>query len=156
MAPADLLRPLEGQREETLRIVASLSGSQLDEADRGSGWTVRQLFAHLVSAELGMAFVIRRALEGDVLHVSPEDRDAFNEAQVDGAADWDVDRIRTELIEARRMLREVFARMDEEDLDRQIRWPEWPARTIRTSIPYMLEHEDAHLDQVRSAAGITH
>ena len=153
MAPADLLRPLEGQREETLRIVEALSPADLDRADRATGWSVRQLLAHLVSTELGTAFVIRRALEGDVMHVSPEDRDAFNEAQVEGASGWTVDRIRTELEEARVVLREVFAGMDEEDLDRQVRWPEWPARTVRTSIPYMLEHEDAHLDQVRAAIG---
>src|SRR5262249_61822662 len=41
--------------------------------------------------------------------------------------------------------------MKEEDLALPIRWPEWPARTIRTSIPYMLEHEDSHVDEVRAA-----
>lgn len=153
MAPADLLRPLEGQREETLRIVAALGDGDLDRADRSTGWTVRELFAHLVSTELGMAFVIRRALEGDVLHLGEEDRDAFVEARVEGAHEWTPDRVRAELVEARQVLREVFAGMDEEDLDRQVRWPEWPARTVRTSIPYMLEHEDAHLDQVRGALG---
>jgi uncharacterized damage-inducible protein DinB len=151
MAPADLLRPLEGQREETLRIVESLDSEDLDRCDRGTGWTVRQLFAHLVSAELGMAFVIRRALDGDLMHLSPEERDAFNDAQVEDCADWDAARIASQLKGARATLREVFSEMTEDDIDRQVRWPEWPARTIRTSIPYMLEHEDAHLDQVRSA-----
>ncbi|HEX6548710.1 MAG TPA: DinB family protein [Candidatus Dormibacteraeota bacterium] len=151
MAPADLLRPLEGQREETLRIVESLDADDLQRTDRGSGWTVRQLLGHLVSAELGMAFIIRRALEGELTHMGPDERDAFNEAQVENCQDWDVARIQSELQEARATLREVFGEMTEQDLDRPIRWPEWPARTIRTSIPYMLEHEDAHLDQVRSA-----
>ncbi len=151
MAPTDLLRPLEGQREETLRIVGSLSPEDLDRTDRESGWTVRQLFGHLVAAELGMAFVIRRALDGDVMHPSPEDRDAFNQASAEDVAAWDVERIRQELIRARTTLREVFSTMAEEDLDQPVRWPDWPARTIRTSIPYMLEHEDAHLDQVQAA-----
>jgi uncharacterized damage-inducible protein DinB len=151
MAPADLLLPLEGQREETLRVVESLADADLDKTDRGSGWTVRQLFGHLVSAELGMAFVIRRAMDGDVVHLSPEDRDAFNQARAEDCASWSAERIKAELREARATLREVFVDMSEEDLDRQVRWPEWPARTIRSSIPYMLEHEDAHLDQVRSA-----
>jgi len=34
-----------------------------------------------------------------------------------------------------------------------IRWPDWPARTIRASIPYMVEHEDSHVDQIRHALG---
>ena len=151
MAPPDLLRPLEGQREETLRIVRGLDESALDRLDDDSGWTVRQLLAHLVSAELAMTFTIRRALDGEVMHLSPADRDAFNEAQVEHSDGWDVARALSELEEARAGLREVFEAMTEEDLDRPVRWPEWPARTIRTSIPYMLEHEDAHLDQVRQA-----
>ena len=151
MAPADLLRPLEGQREETLRIVESLEEGQLDRSDRDSGWTVRQLLSHLASAELATAFVIRRALDGDVMHVTPADRDAFNAAQADESGGWDVARCASELRTAHATLREVFQEMSEEDLDLPIRWPEWPARTIRTSIPYILEHEDAHLDQVRRA-----
>jgi hypothetical protein len=153
MAPADLLRPLEGQREETLRVLDQIEESDLGCVDRSSGWSVRQLFAHLASSELGEAFLIRRALDGELVHMSHEDRDRFNEAQVEGCEDWDVGRIRRELNEARLGLREVFAGMEEEDLDRAIRWPEWPARTIRTSIPYMLEHEDSHLDLVKKALG---
>jgi hypothetical protein len=151
MAPPDLLRPLEGQREETLKIVGGLDESALDRVENASGWTVRQLIAHLVSAELAMAFTIRRALDGDLIHVSPGDRDAFNEAQVENSDGWDVKRCVSELQESLAGLHEVFAAMTEEDLDRAVRWPEWPARTIRTSIPYMLEHEDAHLDQMRHA-----
>lgn len=151
MAPTDLLRPLEGQREETLRIIESLDPAALDRTDRTSGWTVRQLLAHMVSAELGMAYVIRRALDGDVMHVSPGDRDAFNQARAEASEAWGVTECVSQLRQARQTLREVFLGMDEEDLDRSVRWPDWPARTIRTSIPYMLEHEDAHLDQVRRA-----
>jgi DinB family protein len=151
MAPPDLLRPLEGQREETLRIIRGLDESALGRVDDDSGWTVRQIVAHLVSTELAMAFTIRRALEGEVMHISPDDRDAFNEAQVEHNDGWDAARCVSELEDARIELRELFAGMTEADLDRQVRWPEWPARTIRTSIPYMLEHEDSHLDQVRRA-----
>ena len=85
------------------------------------------------------------------MHLTQEERDSFNEAQVDGAADWDVSRIGSELRAALAALREVFEGMTEEDLDRAIRWPEWPARTIRTSIPYMVEHEDSHLDHIKEA-----
>jgi uncharacterized damage-inducible protein DinB len=151
MAPPDLLRPLEGQRELTLRVVEGLSPGDLDRTDRQTGWTVRQLFGHLVSAELGEVFVIRRALEGELMHISEDDRDSFNEAQVEGAADWDAARIQSELKEALALLRELFEGMTEEDLDRGVRWPEWPARTIRTSIPYMVEHEDSHLDEIKQA-----
>ena len=151
MAPADLLLPLEGQRVETLRLIESLTAGDLDLVVRGDGRTVRQVLCHLVDREHGMNFAIRRALEGEVLHLSQEEREQISRSEAAPApAGWDLVRIRTELAEARESLRQTFLVMGEDDLDRAIRWPEWPARTIRTSIPYMLEHEDSHLDELRS------
>ncbi|MGH7903450.1 MAG: DinB family protein [Candidatus Dormibacteraceae bacterium] len=154
MAPADLLRPLEGQREETLRVLAGIREEDLDRIDEGTGWSVRRILAHLASAELGQAFLIRAAAEGQIVHMSPEDRDRFNSDEVTQSVGWDGARIRSELEDSRGALSEIFAALDEDDLDRAIRWPEWPARSIRSSIPYMLEHEDSHMDQVRAALGI--
>ena len=152
MAPAHLLQPLEGQREETLRVIESLSQAELAIVVRGDGRTVHQLLCHLVDREHGINFAIRRALEGDVLHLSQEDREQITRSEGDPApADWDLARIRVELAEARVSLRQTFLGMKDEDLDLPIRWPEWPARTIRTSIPYMLEHEDSHMDELRAA-----
>jgi uncharacterized damage-inducible protein DinB len=153
MAPGDLLRPLEGQRDETLRLLSSLSESDLEREEPESGWTVRQHLSHIASAELGEAFVIRMAAQGDLVHMSREDRDEFNQAEVEKSIDWTAERLGRELEEARAHLHEVFEALSEEDLDRPIRWPDWPARTIRTTIPYMLEHEDSHLDLVRRALG---
>ena len=65
MAPGDLLRPLEGQREETLRRLTGLAEADLEREDPETGWTVRQHLAHLATSELGASFVIRRAAGGD-------------------------------------------------------------------------------------------
>ena len=152
MAPADLLQPLEGQRAETLRLIESLNAGDLGLVVRGDGRTVHQILCHLVDREHGINFAIRRALEGEVLHLSQEDKEQISRAEADPApADWDLARIRAELAEARESVRQTFLLMKEEDLDLPIRWPEWPARSIRTSIPYMLEHEDSHLDELREA-----
>jgi hypothetical protein len=152
MAPVALLQPLEGQRAETLRVIESLAHTDLDIVVRGDGRTVHQLLCHLVDREHGINFAIRRALEGEVLHLSQEEREQFARAEADPApADWGLARIQVELADARESLRETFRAMRDDDLDLPIRWPEWPARTIRTSIPYMLEHEDSHLDELRAA-----
>ena len=152
MASRDLLAPLIGQREETLKLLEDLSESDLDREDE-AGRSVRSIVAHLASAELGSAFVIRRAAEGDLLPISIEDRDRFNEAEAEKSRDWDLQRLRGELADSRESLMEAFDGISEEDLDRHVKWPEWPARTIRTSIPYILEHEDAHVDEIRAALG---
>jgi hypothetical protein len=152
MAPADLLLPLEGQREETLRLVDALSQDDLDLVVRGDGRTARQLLCHLINRDHGVNFTIHLALEGEVVRLTSEEREEMTRWEADPAPmDWDLSRIRSELVEGRQTLHGVFANMTEEDLDLPIRWPEWPARTIRTSIPYILEHEDSHLDELRSA-----
>jgi uncharacterized damage-inducible protein DinB len=153
MAPGDLLKPLEGQRDETLRLLSGLSEADLEREEPETGWTVRQHLAHIASAELGEAFVIRMAAQGELVHMTREDRDEFNRAEVEKSAEWSVDRLKSELEGARAHLREVFVELSEDDLDQPIRWPDWPARTIRTTIPYMLEHEDSHLDLIRKALG---
>lgn len=152
MAPADLLQPLEGQREETLRVLASLRADDLHLVVRGDGRTVHQILCHLVDREHGVNFAIRRALAGDVVHLSQEEKDQISRSETDPSpVDWDLARIRAELLDARESLRQAFLAMTDEDLDLPIRWPEWPARSIRTSIPYMLEHEDSHIDELRAA-----
>jgi hypothetical protein len=152
MAPADLLRPLEGQREDTLQVVDSIAEDDLDTMVRGDGRTVRQVLCHLVDREHGINFAINRALAGEIVRLSQEERDEIARSESEPApTDWGIERIRSELLEARETLRRTFLSMTEEDLDRPIRWPEWPARSIRTSIPYMLEHEDSHLDELREA-----
>ncbi len=151
MAPADLLQPLEGQREETLQVLESVTETDLSIVVRGDGRTVHQILCHLVDREHGINFAIRRALAGEVVHLSAHERLQISRSEADPSPAWDLARIRTELIEARDGLRQTFQAMKDEDLDLPIRWPEWPARTIRTSIPYMLEHEDSHVDEVRAA-----
>jgi hypothetical protein len=151
MAPADLLWPLQGQREDTLRVIDSLTAADLDIVVRG-GRTVRDLLCHIVDREHGIDFVIRRALAGEVVHISNAERIQVSRSEADPTpAGWDLARIRGELVEARERLRQTFLAMQEADLDLPIRWPEWPARTVRTSIPYMLEHEDSHMDELREA-----
>jgi len=151
MAPRDLLTPLLGQRDETLKVLDTLSEADLERIDDGSGWSVRAIIGHIASAELGEAFFIRTAAQGESIPLDAEARDSFNRDEVAKTTGWSLERCRSELSEAREALVEVFGALTEEDLDRSIRWPDWPARTIRASIPYMLEHEDAHVDQVRHA-----
>jgi len=151
MAPRDLLTPLLGQREETLKVLDSLSEADLDRVHEETGWSVRNIIGHIASAEMGEAFFIRMAAEGELIHMDQGSRDTFNHDEVAKTGDWTLDRCRSELADARETLSEVFDSLQEDDLDRAIRWPEWPARTVRASIPYMLEHEDSHVDQIRQA-----
>src|SRR5262245_46468744 len=112
MAPAALLEPLEGQREETLRVIESLTPADLRIVVRGDGRTVHQLLCHLVDREHGINFAIRLALAGEVLRLSPEEKAQITRSEADPSpADWDLARIRAELAEARESLRQTFQSM---------------------------------------------
>src|SRR5256885_12894839 len=118
MATADLLRPLEGQRSETLRVLDSLADQDLDAEVPGDGRTVRQLLCHLVNQHHGVNFAIAAAVQGEVLHLSPKGKAEFTEAEYEPAPAWDLARIRSELVETQGELRQTFERMTEDDLDR--------------------------------------
>src|SRR5215469_14871771 len=99
MAPADQLQPLEGQREETLRVIGTLTAADLPIVVRGDGRTVQQVLCHLVDREHGIVFTIRLALLGEVLYLSQEERDQVIQAGAEPSpSDWDLPRIREELI----------------------------------------------------------
>ncbi|MDQ6917874.1 MAG: DinB family protein, partial [Candidatus Dormibacteraeota bacterium] len=66
MAPRDLLTPLLGQREETLKVFSSLSEADLERIDDESGWSIRAILGHIASAELSEAFLIRTASGGEL------------------------------------------------------------------------------------------
>lgn len=149
MAPRDLVAPLLGQREETIALLSTLTESDLDRIDGGTGWSVREILGHIASAQLGSAFFIRMAAAGEVIHMDVGDRDGFNIGETAKTAGWSLARCRAELEDAAATLAEVFDGIAEEQLDNPIRWPEWPARTIRSSIPYMLEHEASHMSQIQ-------
>src|SRR3981081_2902732 len=112
MAPAHLLQPLQGQREETLRVIESLTLVDLDIVVRGDGRTVRQVLCHLIDREHGCNFAIRRARAGEGLPPSQEEKEQFSRAETDAApCDWDLARIRAELVEARESLHQTFLAM---------------------------------------------
>ncbi len=143
--------PIDQQRARTLAVVASLAESDLVRVHEPTGWTVGQLLGHIAGSELGTAFFIRRALDGDLIQMDLASRDQFNELETEKALSQDLEELKAELADSSESLREAFAAMAEADLDRAIVWPEWPARTIGDSIPFMVGHEAEHLAQIESA-----
>jgi uncharacterized damage-inducible protein DinB len=147
------MAPIDAQRVRTLAVVASLGEADVDRRHRETRWTVGQLLGHIAASELGTAFFIRRASEGELIEMDLSARDQFNELETEKAKSLDLRALRTELADSAETLRTVIESLSEADLDKPIAWPEWPARTIRDSIPYMVQHEADHLAQVEVALG---
>ena len=153
MPRTKLLSPIHKQREQTLAVLETLSEADLDRVHRPSGWTVRQLFGHMAAAELGSAFFVRRANDGDVIEMDLSARDQFNELETEKASRFDLGQLKAELQDASSAVDQVFAGLQARDLAKPIAWPEWPARNIKDSIPHIAAHEGEHLDQIREALG---
>ena len=151
MPASDLLEPLEKQRTGTLALLDALTDEQINAVHEGSGWTVGQVLAHIARSELGEAFFVRQAQAGQVIDMSLVERDGFNADGATESENWNAERLRAEFKDARDTLREAFGELDEADLDKPIKWPEWTAENIRDSIPFMVGHEDEHVAMVRTA-----
>ncbi len=151
MQDAFLLAPLQTARNRTLEVVDSLTEADLKRVHDATGWTVGQLIGHIAASELGSAFFVRRAREGEVIQMDQASRDQFNDLVTEKATDFALDRLRSELADAHDSLQEAFADIDEAELGKPIAWPEWPARTIGDSVSYIAGHETEHLAQVSAA-----
>src|SRR5260221_8986644 len=54
----DLLTPLLGQREETLKVFDSLSDADLERIDDGSGWSIRAILGDRKSTRLNSSHTV--------------------------------------------------------------------------------------------------
>jgi uncharacterized damage-inducible protein DinB len=151
MPQTKLLAPVRAQRGKTVELLDSLSEDDLHRVHKPSGWTVAQLFAHIAAAELGSAFFIRRAKDGDTIEMDLASRDQFNALEVEKASRMDLGLLLAELGDSATTLSEVFEELDVHDLDKAIVWPEWPAKTIKDSIQYMARHEAEHCTMIEEA-----
>ena len=151
MPQTKLLAPVRAQRGKTIELLDSLSDEDLHRVHKPSGWTVAQLFAHIAASELGSAFFIRRAKDGDIIEMDLASRDQFNSLEVEKASRMDAGLLLAELGDSATTLSEVFEELDVHDLDKAINWPEWPAKTIKDSIQYMASHEAEHYAMIEAA-----
>jgi uncharacterized damage-inducible protein DinB len=147
------MAPIDAQRSRTLDLIRSLRDADLGRIHPPTGWTVGQILGHIAASELGTSFFIRRAREGELIQMDVASRDQFNELETEKARHLDLEGLKAELADSNESLRDAFSELTETDLAKPIVWPEWPARTIGGSIPYMVDHEAGHLAQIESALG---
>jgi uncharacterized damage-inducible protein DinB len=151
MRVTDLLSSVAAERAKTLALLESLAPADLERVHPETRWTVGQILGHIAAAELGSAFFIRRAGEGELIEMDLAARDQFNELETEKAAAFDLGALKSELADSAASLREVFDGLTEADLAKPIVWPEWPARTIGDSIPFIAGHEAEHRGHLQAA-----
>lgn len=154
---AELKRELSASARETITFFRSLEPDQLRMRvyTDGPQWTVRQVFAHLITIETSMHWLFQNILEGGP--GSPEDFDVerFNRTQprkLDGLSMEDlVNRFETVRDKTVRMVEE----MTQQDLDRQGRHAFHGPGHLGRFIRWAYEHARIHEDDVRNALSLS-
>jgi len=117
----------------------------------GSGWTVRDLLAHFLSAEQTYVEYIRRLLRGEAGLPADFDLNAFNEAEVPRLSRLPTSELLGALQSARAATVTTVAGLGPDDLERR-GWHPWLGDTDLGSVLKLLyRHPMIHLRDARRA-----
>jgi hypothetical protein len=150
---AHLQKRLTEEGEKAIAFFESLSESDWDQQvyTTGSGWRVRQVLAHFVSAEKAYQQSIQDVLHGGRGVPEDLDIDRFNESETPLLSQQPV----TELIEALRKSRretlQIAHTLDESDLRRTANHPWFGEREVGWFLKLLYRHHIMHLYDVRKA-----
>ncbi len=139
-------------RAETLRVVRSLSDTQLARDAGDPGWSVRDELVHIAASESNVVKVLRAITEGQTADMSFfADLDANNARALEAARDRSMQDIADDLDALGGELQVLLARLAIEDETRQYAGLPFP---IGQLVAGYQGHEPYHLEQIRAAVGV--
>lgn len=139
--------------DKTIAFFNSLSDLDWDQSvyTSGSGWRVRQLLAHFVSAERAYQQAIQDVLHGGRGVPENLDIDRFNEQET---YLLNLKRV-PDLIEDLRQSREetirIIQNLDQSDLSRSANHPWFGEKEVGWLLKLLYRHQSMHLSDVRKA-----
>lgn len=149
---ARIRQRLEEEGEKVAAFFEELADAEWDQQvyTTGSGWQVRQLLAHFISAERAFEYFIRDVLKGGPGAPRDFDIDAFNESEVP-----ELDATIAELIRAYRSTRSSTLRLVDEvgsaDLARRGYHPWFGDSRLEDMLKLIYRHNIIHLRDIRRA-----
>jgi hypothetical protein len=149
---ADRLRH-EGQK--TLEFFAGLTPDQWEQPvyTEGANWIVRQVLAHFVATEVGIALLVKNILAGGP--GSPEDfkLNDYNERRVAKLTGLSADELMRRFSENRETSANLVAGMTQADLLRTGRHPFLGIAALEDIIKMMYRHNQIHQREIRKVLG---
>jgi hypothetical protein len=115
----------------------------------GEQWTVRQLLAHIASAEISMGRLVKNIVAGGA--GTPEDFniDVYNERKVRELNDKTTEELIVQFIDAREANANMTARLTTDDLACKGRHPFLGVTTVSEIIKMIYRHNQIHLRDLR-------
>jgi len=152
----DLIR--KRLREEGDKLVETFEKLTPDQWSRtiyadGMEWTLKDLLAHLCSAERAFLFYGRDILQGGVGAPEGFDVNRFNKAEVGGLRDRSAETLIADLRAVRRETIDLVGQLAEADFARQGRHPFFGMMSIDEMFKLIYRHNMMHLRDVRRVLG---
>jgi hypothetical protein len=150
---AHIQKRLVEEGNKTIAFFESLTSSDWDQQvyTTGSGWRVRQVLAHFISAERAYQQSIQDVLQGGRGAPDDLDIDRFNETETPPLSQQPV----SELIEAMRQSRaetiRIAQNLDEADLVRVGNHPWFGEKEVGWFLKLLYRHHTMHLYDVRKS-----
>jgi uncharacterized damage-inducible protein DinB len=146
-----ILEKLSRERESLLATVAGLQGESLGRRV-GDGWTVREVLTHLVNAEEDHCKVIALTVRGDTGRLPGTfSLDHHNAQRLQERGELSLEQILAALSDQRQRTRELFERLNEEQLEMPVRHPALGETTVSKIFRIIGLHERMHLKEIVTA-----
>lgn len=154
--PERLVARLQSEGEKTLEFFRRLPPQHWEAPVYSDGgcWSVRQILAHFVAAERGIAALIQNVLDGG--EGVPEDFDlnAYNERKVSQLEAETIPSLLEQFAAYRQASIQLVARMEAQDLLRQGRHPWLGVAALEEIIQLLYRHNQIHQREIRKALNV--
>jgi uncharacterized protein (TIGR03083 family) len=146
---------LSAEREALLSFLEGLGQEDWTRPTANDPWTVRDLLAHLVGAELSQHGLIHMWLEGKTSMHPQFDLVRWNAGQLNRREGRNVSQLLADLSAARRETLALLDRLAEQELDIMGEHPFWGQdSSIEHVLRGIYRHERLHLEDMRKAVNV--
>ena len=153
--PASLSAKLSYEGEKTLTFFSNLRSEQLERIvySEGDSWSVRQILAHFVSAEIAFLELITDVIAGGKGAPEGFDIDTFNHSEVTALQGLHASDLIDQFHQIRHQTVRIVAKIKPEQLNQTARHPFLGVAPLADIIRLIYRHNQIHLRDIRSAIG---
>lgn len=150
---AHLVRRLEGARSSTQTFFENLQPADWEKQiyTEGAAWSIRQVVAHFVMAEDGMARLVAGIVDGGDGVPEDFDLDSYNEYKAKQLENDSPETLLEKFAAARQKTIDLVAGFTDADLGKQGRHPWLGMAAIEEIIKLMYRHNKIHQREIRAA-----
>lgn len=153
LLPARLTARLLEEGQKTVAFFQALTPLQMTQSlyTDGACWTVRQILAHFVAAELSITRLVESILSGGAGVPENFDLNGYNERKVEALQDVPIEALLQQFTAARQVSAALAARLSAADLQRTGRHPFLGVAPLGDMLQLLYRHNQIHQRDIRQA-----